>query len=111
MEAGHAALVWCPFANEADAERIAGLLLDEKLIACANMMPAMRSLYVWQGERGEARECGVLFKTDSALLDRVIARIEVLHPYDTPAITGWRCDAASDATLGWLAAATRRDTA
>ena len=42
------------------------LLLDERLIACANILPAMRSLYVWHGERGEASEVGVLFKTDAA---------------------------------------------
>lgn len=110
MAAGHAALVWSPFANEADAARIASLLLDEGLIACANIMPAMQSLYIWNGKRGEGQECGALFKTEAGRLDAVVARIEALHPYDTPAITGWCCDAASGATLEWLAATTRSNS-
>lgn len=96
------ALIWCPFGSEDDAVRIVGQLLDEGLVACANILPGMRSLYVWQGERGDSRECGVLFKTDAALLDKAIARLAAIHPYDTPAVTGWRADAAAPATAAWL---------
>ena len=98
------ALIWSPFADPESAETAASRLLDEGLIACANLLPAVRSLYVWQGERGEGAECGALFKTDAALLDAAIARLAQLHPYETPAITGWRCDAAAPATLAWLGA-------
>ena len=98
------ALIWSPFADEASATAVAGQLLDEKLIACANILPPMRSLYVWQGERGEAVEVGVLFKTDAALLDRATARLAELHPYETPAVLGWRADAAARPTADWLAA-------
>jgi len=97
-----AALIWSPFADETSAEAAAGTLLDEGLIACANIIPAVRSLYVWRGERGEARECGVLFKTDGDLLEAAAARLEAIHPYDTPAVIGWRADVAGDAALGWL---------
>ena len=38
----------------------------------------------------------------AALLDTAVARLAQIHPYDTPAITGWRCDAAAPATLAWL---------
>ena len=97
------ALIWCPFADEASAAAAAAQLLDERLIACANILPPMRSLYSWQGERGEAVEVAVLFKTDAALLDKAIARLTSIPPYDTPAITGWRADAAAPATTAWLA--------
>ncbi|HEU4650553.1 MAG TPA: divalent-cation tolerance protein CutA [Croceibacterium sp.] len=101
------ALIWCPFADEASAEAAARQLLDERLIACANIVPAMRSLYIWQGERGEAREVGVLFKTDATVLDRATARLAEIHPYDTPAVLGWRTDAAAGPTAEWLLAAVR----
>jgi periplasmic divalent cation tolerance protein len=97
-----AALIWCPFASEADAAAAAGTLLDENLIACANILPQIRSLYRWKGERGEANECGVLFKTIPALLEDAIARLEAIHPYETPAITGWHTDASGEATAMWL---------
>jgi periplasmic divalent cation tolerance protein len=97
-----AALIWSPFASEDDAAKAAAALLDEGLIACANLVP-VRSLYVWQGERGEARECGALFKTSEGLLDKAVARLAEIHPYETPAITGWRANAAASATAAWLA--------
>lgn len=96
------ALIWAPFADPASAEAAAATLLDEGLIACANILPAMRSLYIWQGERGAGEECGALFKTDAALLDATIARLAEIHTYEVPAITGWRCDAAAAATAAWL---------
>lgn len=95
-------LVWCPFPDEASAAAVADRLLDEKLVACANILAPIRSLYEWNGERGEAHEVPVLFKTDARLLDAAVARIAALHPYDTPAVLGWRCDAAGEATAAWL---------
>jgi len=97
-----AALIWSPFASEDDAAKAAAALLDEGLIACANLVP-VRSFYVWQGERGEARECGALFKTSEGLLDKAVARLAEIHPYETPAVTGWRANAAAAATAAWLA--------
>ena len=99
-----AALVWCPFADEDSAATVAGALLDEGLATCVNLVPGMRSLYVWAGERHEARETGALFKTRADLLDRAIARVAALHPYAQPAVLGWACEAASQATVAWLEA-------
>lgn len=98
------ALVWCPFPDRAAAAAAANCLLDEGLIACANMLPGMISLFKWNGERGEAEETGVLLKTNAAMLNRAIARLADMHPYDEPAILGWRCDAAAPGTAAWLGA-------
>lgn len=95
-------LVWCPFPNEDEARRAAGTLLDEGLIACANLIPGLISLYVWQGERGEAREVGLLAKTHPSLGEAVMARLEQLHSYTTPAIIGWNSDGVASATGVWL---------
>lgn len=96
------ALIWSPFADEESAATAAGILLDEGLVACANILPPMRSLFVWQGQRGEQRECAAVFKTSATLLDRAVARLAQIHPYDSPAILGWRADAAAPATAAWL---------
>lgn len=98
------ALIWCPFADEESAAQAASTLLDEGLIACANIVPTIRALYRWNGERGEATECGALLKTDAALLGRACKRLEAIHPYDTPAVIGWECDATTPATAQWLGA-------
>lgn len=99
-----AALVWCPFPDRDTARAVSGELLGEGLIACANILGDMESVFLWEGARNSETETGVLFKTRGALLDRTIARLGELHPYDTPAIIGWRCDAGHPATIAWLMA-------
>ena len=107
MEPQGPALIWCPFPDAPSGAAVAKLLLDERLVACANIMPTMLSLFEWNGEREEATEAGVLFKTDAALLDRAIARLGEEHPYEEPAILAWRCDGASPGTAAWLGNLTR----
>lgn len=101
-----AALVWCPFPDEAAARPAVARLLEMRVIACANLVPGMRSLYAWQGGREEGAECGVLLKTTASLLDEVMQRLGELHPYDRPAVTGWTVR-ADEGTLQWLRAETR----
>lgn len=96
-----AALIWCPFPDQAAARAAAAALLDERLIACANLLPGIEALFLWNGERGEARETGALFKTTAAQLDGAMHRLGELHPYETPAITGWTVRAHAG-TLAWL---------
>lgn len=98
-----AALVWCPFPDAASARAAAATLIDEKLIACANILPGITSVFEWQGEVQAAEEVAVLFKTTAQCLDSLVARLGQCHPYDTPAIIGWECDAAHPETLQWLA--------
>lgn len=97
------ALVYTVFANREDARTTASQLLDERLIACANVIGQIEALFEWDGERGEGEEIAVLFKTHADRLDAAVARLEQLHPYDTPAIFGWRADASGAATKAWLA--------
>jgi periplasmic divalent cation tolerance protein len=106
-ETGGPALIWCPFPDAALAAATAKTLLDERLVACANIVPAMLSLFDWNGERGEASEAGALFKTNTALLDRAISRLAEEHPYEEPAILAWHCNAAWPGTAAWLEALTR----
>ena len=102
MTVSQAALVWCPCPDLEVARTIAGQLLREKLIACANMFPVMESLFEWEGSVAHSSEVGVLFKTTADSLDALIRRLGEVHPYDTPAILGWTCDMAHPAVLGWL---------
>lgn len=100
-----AALVWCPFPDAESACAAADTLLEERLIACANLIPGMQSLFRWRGERSEGQECGVLCKTTAARREPAMERLAALHPYDTPAIAAWttRVDGP---TLAWLEAET-----
>lgn len=99
-----AALVWCPFPDRETARAVSAGLLDHGLIGCANIIGTIEAIFEWDGKRGSADEVGVLFKTNSGLLERMVERLGELHPYDTPAIVAWHCDAAHPATLAWLSA-------
>lgn len=99
-----AALVWCPFPDAESARAAVARLLDEGLIACANIIGTIESHFTWQGARGSASEAGVLLKTRKECLNELVNRLGALHPYDTPAIIGWEAAAAHPATLAWLAA-------
>ncbi|MBD2843174.1 divalent-cation tolerance protein CutA [Erythrobacter rubeus] len=102
-----AALVWCPFPDRETARATAARLLDESLIACANIVGEIESIFEWEGERSSGTEIAVLLKTTSERLEEVVSRLGELHPYDTPAIVGWCCDQAYPATLDWLMLQTR----
>jgi len=97
-----AALIWCPFPDREAAREVAGQLLAEGIVACANILPGVESLFIWEGKADSATEVGVLFKTSAGKLDAAIERLGTLHPYETPAILGWHADAAHPATRQWL---------
>ncbi|WP_394730282.1 divalent-cation tolerance protein CutA [Altererythrobacter sp. GH1-8] len=96
------ALIYCPFPDREAARAIASQLLDEKLIACANILSEVESLFEWNGERGSGTEVGVLFKTHADKLTGAVERIAELHPYDAPAVLGWKCEVAGTKTAEWL---------
>jgi periplasmic divalent cation tolerance protein len=93
-----AALVWCPFPDVESARAAADALLDDRLIACANILGSIESRFVWDGARATGSEIAVLFKTTPERLDDVVERLGELHPYDTPAIIGWQADTAHPVT-------------
>lgn len=104
---GEAALIWCPFPDAARARAAVAGLLDNRLIACGNLIPAIDSLFAWQGERGEAAECAVVLKTTGERLTAAMAQLRALHPYAAPAIAGWTVH-VDPATLAWLQEETAR---
>lgn len=96
------ALVWCSFPDAMSARTAAQQLLQEGLIACANMMPEVEPVFVWEGQFSATRESATLFKTNSDNLAALVTRPGGIHPYDTPSVFGWHCDAAHPTIMNWL---------
>lgn len=92
--------VYAVFADQAEAERIARLVVEERLAACANILAPCRSIYRWQGAVETAAEVPALFKTVRP--DALIARIAALHSYDVPAAVAWDVAAAHPAYAAWV---------
>ena len=99
-------LVYSTIDNLDQARAISRTLLDEGLIACANIIPGMISLYHWQGKLEEAAEFVLLLKTRAPLVDQVIARTRRLHPYDTPAIFALSASDCDPEYADWIRGAT-----
>jgi len=88
--------------DKAEAVALSRTLLEEKLVACANISDAMLSLYEWDGEICEDYERAIFLKTRKDIADKVIARIRELHSYDTPCIVRWDITGGNEAYLKWI---------
>ncbi len=98
-------LVTCP--DEEVAARIARTLVEEKLAACVNIVPQVRSIYRWKSELQDDREALCIIKTRRALYEAVRTRVEALHPYKVPEIMALPFVAGNSEYLAWLAQQTR----
>lgn len=86
----------------AEAERIAERLIDERLAACVNVLPAVSSTYRWKGRVEHAGEVLLLMKTSNEKLDRLMARVRELHSYEIPEILALPIERGSPEYLKWL---------
>jgi periplasmic divalent cation tolerance protein len=89
------------------AAEIARALVEERLAACGNVVPGLRSIYRWEGKVQEDDEALLLLKTTRARFDALRDRVLALHPYDVPEVIALAVEAGSAAYLGWIAAETR----
>ena len=74
------------FPDEASARDACTRLLEERLIACANLQAPCRSLYRWDGRTQDGTEIPVWVKTSAGCAERARRRLAELHPYDVPEI-------------------------
>jgi periplasmic divalent cation tolerance protein len=95
-------LVFSTFATEEDAARVVRALLDERLIACGNLLPGARSLYRWQGEMADEREVVVILKTRKQDWPALLSRLHELHPFEIPECVAVRIAAGAPKYLAWL---------
>jgi periplasmic divalent cation tolerance protein len=96
--------VYVTAADDAQAATLARALLERGLIACANLLPGMRSFFRWEGAVQDEGEVAMLLKTAATRVDALIAAVEELHPYDTPCVVVWPIEAGSEAYLRWVVA-------
>jgi periplasmic divalent cation tolerance protein len=71
-------------APRGEAEKLAQALLRERLIACANLIPAVMSLYWWKGKLERGRETLIVMKAPQRNMRRLLARLKKLHSYSVP---------------------------
>jgi len=106
MKATDFGVITTTVASREDAERLADLLLEEKLAACVQIL-RIDSRYVWKGETNHQPELMLLIKTRASLFESVTARLAAEHPYETPEIVATPFAAGFADYLGWIEESTK----
>jgi periplasmic divalent cation tolerance protein len=104
--AGEFIFLYSTFGSAAEAERAAETLVRERLAACVNIHPGMRSVYEWKGAVEKAEEAAVFIKTRAALKEKAMARLRELHPYEVPAMLVLPIMGGNEDYLDWARAQT-----
>jgi len=95
-------LVSTTLENKEDAERIAGLLLDRKLIACAQISGPITSLYRWEGVTTSENEVSLSLKTTPPCIEAIKVLLRQEHPYDLPEVIIQEIFDSSDEYSSWV---------
>ena len=90
--------------NKEEAVKIVRTMLEERLIACANIMDPVSSFFWWQGKIGEEKEVLVIMKSHETLFKKLSKRVIELHSYDTPEILALPIVNGSPSYLDWMKA-------
>lgn len=85
-----------------EAEAIARLLVGQKIAACVNILPAVRSVYRWKGEVEDATEVMLLIKSRRELFAQIQTAIKGAHSYEVPEIISVPVDAGWQPYLDWI---------
>lgn len=99
-------LVYSTFPSVASAEAAARRLVEARLAACGNILPAMISFYEWQGSMERSEEVVLLLKTTAVAAPALMAALAEQHPYEVPAILLLDVEQAAPAFAHWVEAQT-----
>ena len=103
-------LVFTTVSDMVAAQSLARTLVESRLAACVNLLPAVHSVYRWQGQIEEATEVTLLIKTTQRHYDKLQHAIVKLHTYDVPEIIAMPVVAGYTPYLHWIAAETSKDS-
>ena len=102
QDAGAVRVVLMTAPDAETAQRVARALVDERLIACANVLPGVTSIYRWEGAVHTDAECLVVMKTREALVPRLMERATALHPYEVPELLSLSVTEGLPAYCHWV---------
>lgn len=99
---------FCTCPDTESATRLADALVGERLAACVNVVPGLRSVYRWHGEIERSDEILLLIKTTRDRLDALTVRVRDLHPYELPEVVAVEVAGGLSTYLDWVAEQTHQ---
>ncbi|MFC1621301.1 divalent-cation tolerance protein CutA [Candidatus Omnitrophota bacterium] len=100
------AVVFITTSSKKEAEKISRVLLDTRLIACANIIKGVDSRFWWKGKKEKASECLIIAKTRKALFNKLAKVVKKEHSYKVPEIIAIPIIAGHKPYLDWIASST-----
>jgi len=97
--------------DEAVASEIVERLLGERLIACANIVKGVRSIFTWKGGVEDCEEFLVLMKSRADLFEEVCSEVKRVHPYEVPEIVGLPLTHVDKPYSDWVLSSLKRSEA
>ncbi len=92
--------------DEAQANKIAERLVEEKLIACANIVPGVQSIFRWQGKVDRAQEALLVLKSRRRHFPAIVKTVKALHSYDVPEVIALPIVEGNKDYLKWISEST-----
>lgn len=105
---GEEIVVLVTASSEEEASRIAKILVDERLAACVNVVPGLRSFFHWDGKTQDEREILLIGKSTKTRMPEIIARVRALHSYSVPEIIALPIVDGSQDYLQWMKEAVKK---
>lgn len=85
-----------------EAEKIGGLLVEEGLAACCNIMPGIKSIFKWKGKMCKETEVLLFVKSKSSLFKELKQRVKKLHSYEVPEIIAFSIETGLPDYFKWM---------
>lgn len=95
-------LVFCTFPDAATARKTGTVIIEKQLAACMNLIPAVESIYRWQGKVEASSEVLAIFKTSAAAYLDFERELATLHPYEVPEILAIEPTGVSENYASWV---------
>jgi uncharacterized protein involved in tolerance to divalent cations len=95
-------VVFVSCSGKEQAEKIAGAVVEERLAACVNVLPGVRSCYVWEGKIKWEDEVVLVIKTTRDTFRALERRVIALHTYENPEVVGLKIEAGAEKYLKWV---------
>ena len=102
-----ACMIYVTTSTREEAVGIARQLVESRLAACANVLPAVASVYWWRDALQEDSEAVLIVKTRRDLVGEVTAKVKELHSYDCPCVVSIRLEGGNEDYFEWIAKETR----
>jgi len=102
MENRENVVIFITTGTDEEAHRIANMLLNQKKVACVNILPKVRSLFWWQGKLDSAQESLLIVKTRASLLSEIVSMVREVHSYDVPEVIALPIIGGNPDYLEWI---------